>query len=90
MILNNGFPSELDYQSTLLILVLGIIHTGVAYIFYFNSIDELPVHKVAILGYIEPVLNILIGTLIFNEQMTIIGWIGAVLIIGSAMYSELQ
>ena len=50
--------------------MLGVVHTGIAYIFYFGSIDTLPVSKVAILGYIEPVLSIVTGVVFFKEEMS--------------------
>lgn len=90
VLINNDMPSNLDTRSLLIIIMLGIVHTGVAYIFYFGSIDTLPSSKIAILGYVEPVLSILIGTLVFNEKMSIFGFIGAILILGSALYNELS
>lgn len=89
VIINHGFPTSLDTRSLLVVLMLGVVHTGIAYIFYFNSIDVLEVNKVAILGYIEPVLSILTGALIFNERLSIFGIIGAVLVLSSALMNEL-
>lgn len=90
VLINSSIPSNLDKDSILIILMLGIVHTGIAYIFYFNSIDTLPVHKVAILGYIEPVLSILTGAVIFNEKMSLFGGIGAIMILISALMNELS
>lgn len=90
VLINHSIPTSLDTNSILIILMLGIVHTGIAYILYFNSIDGLAVSEVAILGYIEPVMSILTGALIFNENITILGAIGAMLILLSAMFSELK
>lgn len=89
VIINNSFPKSLDLSSGMILLCLGIIHTGIAYIFYFNSIDELPANKVAIYGYIEPVLSVLTGAFVFNEELSIYGIIGAVLILASALVNEI-
>jgi len=89
VIFNNGFPKILDKTSLIIILILGIIHTGVAYILYFSSIDTLEVGKVAILGYIEPALNVIIGILILKEEASIFSVLGAILILFSAIRSEL-
>ena len=89
VLFSHSFPKSIDTTSLIIIIVLGIVHTGIAYIFYFNSVDVLPVTKVAILGYIEPVLTILTGALIFKEKMTVFGIIGAVLILSSALLNEL-
>ena len=88
VLINNSIPTSLDRESILIILMLGIVHTGIAYILYFGSIDTLPAHKVAVLGYIEPVLSIIIGVVVFNEPLSLLGGIGALLILCSALYSE--
>ncbi|MBQ2657113.1 MAG: EamA family transporter [Erysipelotrichaceae bacterium] len=86
---NDGFPKVFDPRSTLLVLVLGFLHTGVAYIFYFSSIDTLPAQSIAVLGYLEPVMNLLIGGLILHEKIGITGILGAVLIILASIGNEL-
>lgn len=88
VLINKSIPTSLDRDSILIIILLGILHTGVAYIFYFGSIDTLPVSKVAILGYIEPVLSIITGVVFFKEQLSVLGGIGALLILASALISE--
>lgn len=88
VLINKTYPTSIDQQSLLILLMLGIVHTGFAYILYFGSIDSLPAHKIAVLGYIEPVLSIIIGVVIFNEPLSMLGGIGALLILGSALYSE--
>ena len=89
VLINNYIPKNLTTDSLLLVIMLGVVHTGFAYILYFNSIDELPAHKIAILGYVEPVLSIMIGTFVFDEKLSILGFIGAILILGSALLNEL-
>lgn len=89
VIINDSFPKSLDLRSELILLCLGIVHTGIAYIFYFNSIDVLPTSKVAIFGYIEPVLSVLTGALIFDEKLSIFGVLGAFMILVSALINEL-
>lgn len=83
-------PASLDTNSLIILIMMGVINTGVAYILYFNSIDTLPAHQIAILGYVEPVLSILIGTIIFKESMTFLGGIGAILILGAALFNEIS
>lgn len=78
----------INTRSILLIIVLGIVHTGIAYCLYFGSINNIPVQSVAILGYIEPVLSILASALLLKEPISMLGIIGAVLILVSACLSE--
>ena len=90
VLINNSIPQSLDSQSLSIIIMLGVVHTGIAYILYFNSIDTLPVSKVAILGYIEPVLSILTGAIVFKEKITVFGGIGAIMILVSALMNEIK
>lgn len=80
--------SEVGAVSIILVLVLGIVHTGIAYILYFDSIGAIPVATVAVLGYLEPVLSILLSAFALREATGWFVWIGAVLIIGAAVVSE--
>ncbi|MBR2577467.1 MAG: DMT family transporter [Erysipelotrichaceae bacterium] len=86
---NSGFPVVFDLRSTLIVLMLGILHTGVAYICYFSSINVLPAQSIAVLGYLEPVLNLVIGAVILHERIGISGMIGAVFIILASVGNEL-
>ena len=73
-----------------MLLITGIIHTGIAYTFYFNSMKDLKAQTVAIFSYIDPAVAIILSAVILKEKMDIFGIIGAVLILGSAMISEIQ
>ena len=69
--------------------VVGIVHTGFAYSLYFGGIRDVNAQTAAILSYLDPVLSILLSALILREHLDIFSVIGAVLILGSALYSEL-
>ena len=77
-------------QSVILLLVVGIVHTGIAYTFYFNSMKDLKAQTVAIFSYIDPAVAILLSAFVLKEEMDIYGIIGAVLILGSAFVSEIN
>lgn len=72
-----------------LLLIVGVVHTGFAYWLYFGSMRELPAQTIALFSYLDPVLAILLSALLLGEPMTVSGMIGTVLILGSALYSEL-
>ena len=88
LIRNAGAPLHVDMRSVLIILVLGIVHTGIAYCLYFSGMGSLPVQTVAILGYLEPVVSVLCSVLFLHERMGVAGWIGAGMILGAAVVSE--
>ena len=89
LLMNRGIQLSWDLRSVLLTLLIGILQTGVAYIWYFGSIPEIPTQTFAVLGYLEPTLSVLCSALILREPMGLTGWIGALLIIGAAVVNEL-
>ncbi len=72
----------------LMLVFVGIVHTGVAYWLYFSSIEEVNAQSVALLGYIDPVIAVILSALILKEPMGVPDIIGAVLILGAAFISE--
>lgn len=89
LINNIGKPFVVDTRSLIIIVILGIFHTGFAYCLYFGSINEIPVQTMAILGYIEPVMSVLISAFLLSEPISLYGIIGAILILVSACMSEI-
>lgn len=72
-------------SNILLLLLLGILHTSLAYAAYFASVEKVPAGTVAVLSYIDPVVAVLLSMLVLGEPLDIFGKIGAVLIIASAI-----
>lgn len=71
-----------------LLLVAGIVHTGIAYWLYFGSMGSLKAHTLALYSYIDPILAIVLSMLVLKEPMTLSAAIGAVSILGAAYISE--
>ena len=76
-------------NEALLLVVVGIVHTGIAYALYFGAVKSLKAQTAAIFSYIDPVFAIILSALFLNEPMTVMAAIGAVLILGSTLVSEL-
>lgn len=72
-----------------LLLIVGIIHTGLSYHLYFNSFKDLKAQTVALLSYIDPAVAILASALVLREKIGVFEIFGAVLILGSTLVSEL-
>ena len=83
-----AFPSLTGVQ-WLLLAVVGIVHTGIAYAMYFGSMKDLNAQTIAIFSYLDPVIAILLSAFLLREPMTLANIFGTVLILGSALYSEL-
>ena len=77
-----------SWRSTGLLLLVGVLHTGVSYALYFGSMDGLKTQTVALFSYLDPVTALLLSALALHESMTWLGVVGAVLILGSAIIGE--
>ena len=79
---------KLDGFSLFMLLVVGIVHTGIAYTLYFGSTDGLRAQTIALFSYIDPVSALFISVLFLHEPMGAAGLAGAVLILGAAFAAE--
>ena len=75
--------------SVVFLIIVGVIHTGIAYSMYFGSIDKLNVQTVAISSYIDPVVALILSALLLHEEFTWVHLIGSILILGAAFISEM-
>ena len=71
-----------------LLLIVGLVHTGLAYVLYFGSMDGLKVQTLALLSYADPVFALILSALLLHEALTVSGVIGAILILGAAVFAE--
>jgi drug/metabolite transporter (DMT)-like permease len=74
----------------ILLAVIGIVHTGIAYVLYFGSIPYLKAQTVAIFSYTDPIFAILLSALFLQEPLGLISICGAVLVLGSTFISEIK
>lgn len=81
---------EITPVSVALLLIVGVVHTGIAYVLYFGSIKELSAQTVAIFSYIDPILAVLLSALLLKENMDMLSILGAVMILGSTFVSEMK
>ena len=80
---------ELSTVTVLLVLLLGIVHTGITYLMFFKSMENLKGQTVAIFSYVDPVTSLILSGIVLGETMSVLGIIGAVMILGAAAVSEL-
>lgn len=89
VIITNGFSGLVfDAKAAGLILTVGIIHTGIAYILFFAGVASLPAQTSAVLSYIDPVTAVILSGAMLGQPITYIQIIGAVLILGSTLINE--
>ncbi len=76
-----------------LLAVVGIVHTGLAYFLYFGAVGKLPATAVAVYSYLDPLVAVVISTvisLICLEPVSVYVLIGAALILGSTLLGQLK
>lgn len=89
VLLTEGVPElTLTAADIGMVLLVGIVHTGITYALYFGSMQRLKAQTVAVMSYIDPVFALLLSAAVLHESLTPLGIVGAVLIIGSAIISE--
>ena len=89
LLLTEDFSAvRLDTRTVLLVLLVGVVHSGAAYALYFGSVKALKAQTIAVLGYIDPVSTLFLSALVLHERLSALGILGAALIIGSALVSE--
>ena len=72
-----------------LLVTVGIIHTGLAYYMYFGAMSHLSGQSIAIASYIDPVIAVLISIAVLQEPFDGLTVLGAAAILGAAVASEL-
>lgn len=88
MFCRGGFAVQIPRGSILPLVFLGMVNTGIGCYLYFSKLEKLPVQSVSILGYIEPLSAVLLSVLILQEKMSIVQLIGAVCVLGGAVFAE--
>ncbi|MRI81697.1 EamA family transporter [Aerococcaceae bacterium DSM 109653] len=76
-------------QSMSLLLIVGIIHTGLVYQLFFSAMNQLPAQTSSLLSYIDPIAAIFLSAWLLQEKLSPIQVMGTVLILGSALVNEL-
>ena len=85
----SGLP-ELSGGAVLLVLVVGVVHTGIAYAMYFGSVQRLPAQTSAVLSYIDPVVAVLLAGPVLQQRLSGVEIVGAILILGATFVSEMR
>lgn len=81
---------QLDTVGWTYLLIVGVVHTGIAYCLYFSALKDLPGQETAILSYIDPLVAVLLSVFVLGESITMLQVLGAVLILGFTLWNELR
>lgn len=89
LLTENVAEFDFDKRSVISLLIVGVVHTGIAYIAYFASLQKIPAQTTAIFSYIDPVTAIILSTVVLGESMNFVQIIGTVLILCATLFNEL-
>lgn len=73
----------------LALAVIGVIHTGIAYLLYISSMSVLSGQTVALSSYVDPASALLFSAVFLQEQLTVVQLLGAALILGGSAFGGL-
>ncbi len=77
-----------DTRTVVLLLVAGVIHTGLAYFLYFGAVEAISAQSAAMISYLDPALAVFTSVFLLGEELAVWEIIGAGLILGAAVISE--
>jgi len=80
---------SLDAKELLLLLIVGLLHTGVLYLLYFTCIQKISAQTAAVFSYVDPVLAIIFSAVFLKEGMNSLQIAGGILVIGAAFVNEI-
>jgi drug/metabolite transporter (DMT)-like permease len=73
--------ANLTWNSTLGIAFLGIACSGIAYIFWYDALQDLPATQVGVFLYLEPLVAVVVSASILSEEITIASLAGGLIIL---------
>lgn len=89
VLFTDGINLSASYFSVGFLIILGIVHTGIAYLIYFTVIQKVPSQTVALYSYIDPISAIIMSSILLSERMSLLQIVGGILILGSTFISEI-
>ena len=85
-----GFhPELLDGTGWVCLLIVGLVHTGLAYCLYFSALKDLQGQRTAILSYVDPLVAVAVSVLVLGEGIGPWQLLGGGLILGCTLWNEL-
>ncbi|MBR6472876.1 MAG: DMT family transporter [Firmicutes bacterium] len=89
------FRGEFSYHSAITssqmtaIIIMGLLCSAGAFILQIHSEKLVPSNRVGIIFSLEPASGCILSVLLIHETMSLIGWMGALVIMISIIYMEL-
>lgn len=79
-----------DSRSWVLLVTLGVVHTGLMYVLLYGAVQKLPTYLQGALSFIYPVVAIAVDFVAFGHRLQPTQWLGAAAILLAAAAMNLQ
>ena len=73
--------SSIPWDGWIAILFLGIFCSGIAYIFWYDALKVLPVAQTGAFLYLEPVITVIVATIVIKESILLATLLGGITIL---------
>jgi len=73
--------SSIPWDGWVAILFLGILCSGIAYIFWYDALKDLPVAQTGAFLYLEPIVTVIIASIVLAEPLLLASAIGGITIL---------
>ena len=80
---------HIKYDMLKILIILGAVHTALMYILFFKGVQLAPVSAVALLGFLDPLVAVLIDFTILHSHISLTQWIGIILIMSALIIKTL-
>lgn len=88
-LLTGGFSGlQLDGMSVLMLLIVGIVNTGICYVMYFDAMPKVPAQTIAIYNYVPSLVSMVLSAIVLGERLTPGNLCGGALILTAAVISN--
>lgn len=81
--------AHLDAMAVTCTILLGVLHTGVAYTLFFSLYAHMKSVEIVSYSFLEPLFGILFSVVFVGETLTFVWIIGGMLILGSTYIGEM-
>ena len=73
--------SSIPWDGWIAILFLGIFCSGLAYIFWYDALKDLPVAQTGAFLYLEPIVTVIVASIVLSEPLLLASAIGGITIL---------
>lgn len=90
LLCENVVSVTFDVRTVVLLAVVGIVHTGIAYALYFGALKVASAQSAALCSYIDPASALVMSAVILGERLDVYGMVGAIMILAFAVFGEIS